>query len=150
MEYNSSRFLFETEVPEEELIVSRTDLSGIITYANDTFAEISGYEVDELIGQAHNIVRHPDMPKAVFEDLWNSLQTEGKWEGIVKNLRKDHGYYWVHADVSGVYKDGKLIEYKSVRTPISFEQKVEAQVKYDQLKLTTNDMQRKVIYEKVD
>ena len=89
MEYTSGNFLCETIVPSGELIVSRTDLKGIITYANDTFAEISGYEVDELIGKAHNIVRHPDMPKSIFKELWQDLQTKGSWSGVVKNKRKD-------------------------------------------------------------
>jgi aerotaxis receptor len=71
MEYNSSNFLVETIVPQEELIVSRTDLKGNITYVNDTFAQISGYSPSELIGKPHSIVRHPDMPKAIFKDLWN-------------------------------------------------------------------------------
>jgi len=149
MEYNSSNFFIETIVPKGELIVSRTDLKGNITYANETFAEISGYEIDERIGQPHNIVRHPDMPKAVFEELWEKLKTEGKWEGYVKNLRKDEGYYWVYAEVSGVYKNGELVEYKSIRSPISFKEKVENQIKYDQMKLTSNDFSRRVIYEKI-
>lgn len=147
MEYNSSEFLCETLVPENELIVSRTDLKGVITYANETFADISGYEVDELIGQAHNCVRHPDMPKAIFEELWKSLQETGKWSGYVKNLRKDHGYYWVYAEVSGVYKDGVLVEYKSIRTPISFEDKLFYQKKYDQMKETNGEFVRKISYE---
>lgn len=148
MEYNSSHFFIETIVPKEELIVSRTDLKGIITYANETFAHISGYEVEELIGKPHNIVRHPDMPKTIFEELWNSLKTEGKWSGFVKNLRKDEGYYWVYAEVSGVYKDGELVEYKSIRTPVTFKEKIENQIRYDQIKLTSNDFIRRVIYEK--
>ena len=146
MEYNSSNFLLETIVPSEELIVSRTDLKGVITYVNDTFAEISGYEASELLGQSHNIVRHPDMPKVIFKDLWNELKTKGKWSGYVKNLRKDQGYYWVYAEISGVYKDDELIEYKSIRTPMSFDKKVEYQVKYDQLKLTSGELIRHVSY----
>ncbi|MGB1226551.1 MAG: PAS domain-containing protein [Poseidonibacter sp.] len=146
MEYNSSNFLLETIVPSDELIVSRTDLKGNITYLNDTFAEISGYEASELLGQSHNIVRHPDMPKVIFKDLWNELKTKGKWSGYVKNLRKDQGYYWVYAEISGVYKDDELIEYKSIRTPMSFDKKVEYQVKYDQLKLTSGELIRHVSY----
>ena len=146
MEYNSSNFLLETIVPEEELIVSRTDLKGTITYVNDTFAQISGYEPNELIGSPHSIVRHPDMPKAVFNDLWKELESKGKWTGYVKNLRKDQGYYWVYAEISEVHKDGKLVEYKSIRSPMSFEKKVEYQVKYDQLKLTSGELIRHVSY----
>ena len=146
MEYTSGNFLCETIVPSGELIVSRTDLKGIITYANDTFAEISGYEVDELIGKAHNIVRHPDMPKSIFEQLWNDIQTKGSWSGVVKNIRKDQGFYWVYAEISGVFKDGVLIEYKSIRTPISFEEKVKHQLLYDQIKKENGETTRRVIY----
>ena len=113
----------ETEVPEDELIVSRTDFTGKITYVNETFAEISGYEPEELIGQAHNVIRHPDMPRSAFADLWATVQRGDTWEGYVKNLRKDGGYYWVHARVSTVIKNGEAIEYKSVREPVSREKR---------------------------
>src|SRR5574344_1826453 len=89
MEFLSGNFLIETFVPNDELIVSRTDLEGNITYANETFADISGYSIDELIGKPHNIVRHPDMPKSVFKELWEDLQIKGFWSGFVKNIRKD-------------------------------------------------------------
>ena len=93
MEYNESEFLIETEVPEDELIISRTDLNGVITYVNETFCDISGYEMDELIGKPHNIVRHPDMPAIAFKELWETLQNKKQWIGVVKNLRKDRGHY---------------------------------------------------------
>jgi aerotaxis receptor len=139
-------FLFETEVPEGELIISRTDLKGIITYANHIFCAISGYDDGELIGQPHNIVRHPDMPKEVFRQLWESLKKTGKWEGYVKNLRKDNGYYWVYAIINGVYKDGKLVEYKSLRKPISLEEKIKAQIRYDKIKEEFNEPRRHIEY----
>ena len=146
MEYNSSNFLCETIVPSDTLIVSRTDLKGVITYANDTFAQISGYEIDELIGENHSFVRHPDMPKSVFATLWNDLETKGKWSGFVKNLRKDQGFYWVFAEVSGVYKNGELTEYKSVRTPISFEDKIKYQKQYDAMKQKNGELVRTISY----
>jgi aerotaxis receptor len=146
MEFNNANFLHETQVPYDELIVSRTDLDGIITYANDTFAYISGYTKDELIGQSHNIVRHPDMPKVCFNELWSTIKEEKKWIGNVKNLRKDGGYYWVKATVSGVYKDGTLVEYKSIRVPIEDEEKLKTLKKYDELKIQSNDKQRHIIY----
>jgi aerotaxis receptor len=136
----------ETEVPTEELIISRTDLSGVITYANDTFAKISGYEAEELIGKPHKIVRHPDMPKSVFKELWETLQRGESWQGIVKNRRKDNGYYWVHADVSGVYKEGKLVEYKSLRTPIDRDTKIKMQRRYDDLRKSEEQNVRIVMY----
>jgi len=147
MEYNASEFLIETEVPEEEIIISRTDLQGNITYVNETFAEISGYEVDELIGKPHNIVRHPDMPSTVFKELWESIQNKKQWSGVVKNMRKDSGFYWVKAIVSGVYKNGELVEFKSLRTPVSCEEKLEAQKLYDRLRAENGEKVRKVVYE---
>lgn len=84
---------FETEVPEDEFIISRTDLKGMITYANDAFSAISGYRPEELVGKPHNVVRHRDMPKSVFKDLWETISQEKTWKGIVKNRRKDGGYY---------------------------------------------------------
>ena len=147
MQYNQSEFLIETVVPDHELIISRTDLNGIITYANETFCEISGYEESELIGKSHSIVRHPDMPSSVFTDLWETIKSKKQWTGIVKNLRKDTGYYWVKAIVSGVYKDGELIEYKSLRTPITDEEKLQHQKLYDKMRQENSDKIRKVIYE---
>jgi aerotaxis receptor len=147
MNYNYSEFLIETKVPKDELIVSRTSLDGIITYANETFADISGYKTSELIGKTHNIVRHPDMPKEVFKELWSALKSNKKWSGVIKNIRKDYGFYWIYAEVSGVYKDNILVEYKSIRTPISFEDKILYQKKYDEMKKNTGELVRVVSYE---
>ncbi len=136
----------ETEVPENELIISRTDLKGIITYVNETFADISGYEPSELIGKAHNIVRHPDMPKSAFKDVWETIQAGKVWRGFIKNMRKDRGYYWVEAEVSGVYKDGKLTEYKSIREPVSQDKKIKMQNHYDKIRQEEEDKIRIVSY----
>jgi aerotaxis receptor len=146
MEYNSSNFLIEYEVPGTELIISRTNLDGTITFVNEMFTYISGYSKDELIGKPHNLLRHPDMPKAVFEEMWKTLKATNKWQGFVKNLRKDNSYYWVHAIISGVFKDGKLVEYKSLRTPITVKEKKDAQALYDQIKIDTADTKRIVSY----
>ncbi len=124
----------ETEVPQNELIISRTDLDGVITYVNETFAKISGYEPEELIGKPHNIIRHPDMPKSAFKDLWDKLKEGKEWEGYVKNLRKDNGYYWVFAKISPLIKEGKVIGYKSLREPVSKEKRIEMQNMYDRLR----------------
>jgi aerotaxis receptor len=86
------------------------------------------------------------MPKSVFADMWRKLKREGKWEGIVKNLRKDKGYYWVYANISGVFKDDVLVEYKSIRTPISFEEKLKAQKSYDEIRNRDGENIRKVVY----
>ena len=146
MEFNESEFLVETTVPENELIISRTDLKGIITYANETFCEISGYALEELIGQPHSIVRHPDMPRSLFTNLWQTLDAKKQWSGVVKNLRKDRGFYWVEAIVSGVYKNGELVEYKSLRTPISYADKLKNQRLYDRIREEHGEAKRTVIY----
>ncbi len=127
----SYRYFVETTVPEDELIISRTDLNGYITYANDVFAEISGYTPEELVGKPHCVVRHPDMPRSVFKELWEVIKSGSIWRGYVKNLRKDGGYYWVYAEVSGVYKEDKLIEFKSLRAPVEEDKKIEFQDIYD-------------------
>ena len=103
------------EVVDEEFcfdggkIVSETDLTGIITFANRQFCTISGYTLDELLHQSHNIVRHPDMPKAAFEQMWKELRMGKEWHGYVKNLRKDGRYYWVDTHISPIYDDAKRI-----------------------------------------
>ena len=142
----SFEMFIETQVPENELIISRTDLKGVITYVNETFADISGYEPDELIGKAHNIVRHPDMPKSAFSDVWKTIEEGKVWSGCIKNMRKDRGYYWVHAEVSGVYKDGKLVEYKSLRSPVEVENKLEMQKLYDKMRKEEEGSERVVSY----
>jgi len=136
----------ETQVPEHVEIISRTDLSGVITHANETFAKISGYEVHELVGKPHNIVRHPDMPKSVFADIWETLGRGESWQGYVKNKRKDNGYYWVYANISGVYKNGELVEYKSLRTPIDRETRIKMQNTYDALRKSEEQSSRVVLY----
>ncbi len=147
MQYNVSEFLIETEVPNDEVITSRTDLEGNITYANETFCEISGYTLDELLGKPHNIVRHPDMPKSVYKELWETIKNGNQWTGVIKNLRKDKSFYWVRAIVSGVYKDGKLVEYKSLRSPIEYHEKLEHQRLYDTIRNKNGEKVRKIIYE---
>jgi len=144
---SSYNALIETMVPKHELIISRTDLDGLITYANDAFCDISEYAEDELIGKAHSIVRHPDMPSSVFKELWETLQSKKQWSGIVKNMRKDGGFYWVEAIVSGVYKNDELVEYKSLRTPVSYETKLKYQKLYDKMRLENSENVRKIIYE---
>ena len=86
------------------------------------------------------------MPKSIFKELWKELDIKGSWSGVVKNKRKDEGFYWVYAEVSRVYRDGTLVEYKSIRTPISFDDKVKYQLLYDQIKKDTNETTRRVIY----
>lgn len=139
--------MFErTEVPEDELIISRTDLKGVITYANETFAQISGYRVDELVGEPHSILRHPDMPKSAFEDMWKTIRSGKMWKGYVKNLRKDSGYYWVYAEVSSVIKEGRVVEYKSMRSRVDIVKEQELQEQYDRVRETQEGIYRVVAY----
>jgi PAS domain S-box-containing protein len=118
---------------ETQQLVSITDLDGKITYANNEFCEISGYTIEELVGQHHNIVRHPSMPKAAFADLWSKLKQEDSWRGMVKNRCENGDYYWVDAYVTPVYENEKVTGYQSVRTLPSNEQKQNAQQLYDAL-----------------
>jgi len=107
----------EQYIFKDGLIVSSTDLKGIITYANRKFCEIAGYTKDELIGKNHNIVRHPDMPKAAFQEIWDNLKAGKEWTGVVKNLRKDGLYYWVHSYIAPIISDDKIIGYTAARRP---------------------------------
>jgi aerotaxis receptor len=107
----------EIPFPQGKYLVSKTDLKGIITYANDAFVEISGFGRDELLGANHNLVRHPDMPEQAFGDLWQTVQGGQPWRGIVKNRAKDGSFYWVEAFVVPLQKDGKTTGYMSVRSP---------------------------------
>jgi len=105
----------ETSYPDGKLIVSTTNPDGVITHVNQSFVEMSGYTEDELIGSPHSILRHPDMPPAAFKDLWDIVKTGEKWQGFVKNLRKDGGYYWVKATVIPNIRKGVVVGYTSVR-----------------------------------
>ena len=105
----------ETPYPDGKLIVSTTDKQGVITHVNKAFVEMSGYKEEDLIGTAHAILRHPDMPPAAFQDLWDTVNSGKKWQGFVKNLRKDGGYYWVKATVIPNVRDSEVVSYTSVR-----------------------------------
>jgi len=105
---------------EGRSIISQTDTKGIITFANRKFCEISGYTPKELVGQPHNIIRHPDMPKAAFAGMWEQIQDGQSWNGYVKNLRKDGRYYWVYTEISPVRDDdGNITGYIAARKPAS-------------------------------
>ncbi len=125
----------DTEVPvaDEANILSTTDPKGRITYVNDDFIAISGFERDELIGKAHNIVRHPDMPPAAFEDLWQTIKRGESWMGIVKNRCKNGDHYWVSAYVTPIMRDGEIVEYQSVRSKATPEQIARAKALYARL-----------------
>ncbi|MDP2025163.1 PAS domain-containing methyl-accepting chemotaxis protein [Sulfuriferula sp.] len=116
----------EYELREDVSLVSKTDLKGQITYANATFIEASGFSEVELVGHAHNIVRHPDMPKEAFEDIWTTLKEGLPWTGVVKNRRKNGDYYWVLANITPVRANSVTNGYMSVRNKPSREQIIEA------------------------
>ncbi|NQZ23598.1 MAG: methyl-accepting chemotaxis protein [Colwellia sp.] len=116
-----------------EQLVSITDLNGRITYANDEFCAVAGYSLDELIDQHHNIVRHPNMPKEAFADLWQKLKRGDSWRGMVKNRCKNGDFYWVDAYVTPLYENDEITGYQSVRICPSDEQKSKAQDLYDKL-----------------
>lgn len=105
----------EIKVPENMIIVTETDSKGIIKFANEDFCKIAGYSLEELIEQPHNKVRHPDMPKAAFADLWKTIQSGNIWKGIVKNKTKNGGYYWVNATAYPSKTSSGELRYISVR-----------------------------------
>jgi len=106
----------EKMMRENDFIVSKTDLKGRITYGNRIFIEFSGYSEAELLGAQHNIIRHPDMPRAVFKLLWDNIQAGRECNAYVKNMAKDGGYYWVFTNVTPSFdRDGKISGYLSVR-----------------------------------
>ena len=112
----------ERHLKDGESVVSKTNTKGVITYVNRTFLEISGFSEDELIGAPQNIVRHPDMPPAAFQDLWDTLQAGKSWKGLVKNRCKDGAYYWVEANANPIYENGQVSGYMSLRTKPTREQ----------------------------
>ena len=120
----------EYVLSEEHFLISHTNLGGRITYANPAFIEVSGYTQEELVGSAHNIVRHPDMPPEAFADLWATLKAGEHWIGLVKNRRKDGGFYWVRAQVIPLLENGKAVGYVSVRTRASREAIAQAEKAY--------------------
>jgi PAS domain S-box-containing protein len=105
----------EIDYASTKTFVTKTDIKGMITYANDSFVEVSGFSREELIGKNHNIVRHPDMPVWAFEDLWMTVKGGHPWTGIVKNRAKNGDHYWVRATVSPIIKDRVVVGYLSLR-----------------------------------
>lgn len=119
---------------ESETIVSKTDLHGNITYANDDFIRISGYTESELIGAPQNILRHPDMPAEAFADLWHTIQAGKSWTGLVKNRCKNGDFYWVEATAAPLIKDAKVVGYTSIRVKPSRQQINAAETAYRAIK----------------
>jgi aerotaxis receptor len=105
-------FVFDSKAT----LMSTTDENSYITYANDAFINVSGFTADEIKGQPHNLVRHPDMPKEAFADMWSTLRQGEPWSALVKNRRKNGDHYWVRANAIPVIREGKIKGYMSVRT----------------------------------
>ncbi len=124
-------FLEDGEVLYNDLyLLSETDEKGVVEYASDSFLKIANMRLDEIVGQPHNIVRHPEMPRAAFKSLWGDIQEKGFWTGYVKNARKGGGYYWVYATVlRSVDKNGNT-KYVSIRVKPSREDIKKAQELY--------------------
>ena len=118
----------------DELLVSSTNTKGEITHCNPAFVRVSGYGYDELIGQPHNIIRHPDMPAEAYKDLWRTIGRGEPWTGLVKNRRKNGDHYWVRANVTPILEGGKPRGYMSVRTKPSAAEAAAAEALYAQMR----------------
>jgi PAS domain S-box-containing protein len=127
----------EVKLDPSTLIVSRTDLKGVITYVNEDFVRISGFETEELLGKAHNLVRHPDMPPEAFDDLWRRLKAQRPWMGFVKNRCKNGDHYWVKARVTPIFESDKVVGYLSVRKMATREQIAAAEAAYAKIRAKT-------------
>nr|WP_297457425.1 PAS domain-containing methyl-accepting chemotaxis protein [uncultured Halomonas sp.] len=123
----------EYQLSDEHYLITRTDLKGRITFANPAFVEVSGYTRDELIGAAHSIVRHPDMPEAAFANLWQTLEAGETWNGLIKNRRKNGDHYWVNASVTPILENGQVQGYASVRVKAEPQECERAERVYEQL-----------------
>ncbi len=116
------------------IIISQTDLKGIITFANRKFCEVSGYSSSELIGQSHNIIRHPLMPRIAFEKMWNTISSGHTWNGLVKNMRKDGLYYWVETEILPILNDNReLTGYIASRRSASRKNIQESEIAYQRM-----------------
>lgn len=124
----------ERQVNENDYLVSKTNTKGVITYVNQPFIDISGYSKQELIGQAHNLIRHPDMPPAAFKDFWKTIQQGKTWSGLVKNRAKDGSFYWVYTNVAPIYEAGQITGYMSVRSKPTREQIQQAELLYREMR----------------
>ena len=124
----------EYDYPADQMLVSMTDTKGVLTHCNSAFVGVSGFTYDELIGQHHNLIRHPDMPPAAFKDLWRTVGRGRPWTGMVKNRRKDGSHYWVVANVTPIIVGGKPQGYMSVRVKPDRQQIQEAEALYARMR----------------
>lgn len=124
----------ELVLDSKDFLVSETDSKGIITFANDEFCRYSGYSLEELLGKPHNIVRHPDMPKNAFEDLWHNAKNGEKWRGFVKNLSKNGSFYWVYATIFPFQSHDGHAGYVSCRRKASSLEIAEYEILYKKMR----------------
>ena len=115
-------------------LVSTTDLKSRINYCNQAFVDVSGYRREELLGQPHNMIRHPDVPAEAFRDLWATLAQGLPWSGMVKNRRKSDDHYWVLTNVTPIVDDGRAVGYMSVRIKPSRDQVAQAEALYARMR----------------
>ncbi len=125
--------------PADQTLISITDLKGRITYCNANFIAVSGYSKDELLGQPHNLIRHPDMPAEAYRDMWSTIQAGLPWTALVKNRRKNGDFYWVRANATPMRSGGKIVGYLSVRTHVSDEDIAAAEKLYALMRREAED-----------
>ncbi|WP_028694485.1 methyl-accepting chemotaxis protein [Pseudomonas cremoricolorata] len=123
----------ERTFPAQQRLISTTNVKGVISYCNEAFVEISGFERDALIGSPHNLVRHPDVPEAVFAHMWQTLKQGLPWMGIVKNRCQNGDHYWVNAYVTPIFESNQVVGYESVRVKPTAEQVRRAEALYQRL-----------------
>jgi PAS domain S-box-containing protein len=124
---DSNLYNLTQQLIDDNVIISTTNLEGIIISASQAFCTLSGYTKDELIGQPHNIVRHPDVSKEIFKDMWNTIQSGKTWQGIFKNIKKNGDLYWVDATISPNMIDEKIVSYSAIRQDITSKKELEQQ-----------------------
>lgn len=124
----------EFDYADDATLMSVTDTQSRITFANAAFVAVSGFDRDEIIGQPHNMVRHPDMPKEAFADMWRTLKDGESWSALVKNRRKNGDYYWVRANATPVLRNNQLVGYMSVRTKPEREEIQAAEALYTKIR----------------
>lgn len=122
------------DFPSDQTLISVTDLKGRITYCNGSFISVSGFVRDELMGQPHNMVRHPDMPEEAFRDMWDTIAGGYPWTGLVKNRRKNGDHYWVRANATPVRSAGRIVGYLSVRSKPSEAEVIAAEALYARMR----------------
>ena len=129
----------EYKLDDKAIMISETDTKGIITYVNRAFCKASGYTKEELIGKPHNILRHPSMPKVLFERIWFNLKSSKAWSGAIKNLRQDGTYYWINAEIVPVNDENKMtLYYMAAYRELSEKNRDEAELMYEQERLNEN------------